>query len=167
MLSKKGQVLVDFIAELPQLEACLDNSDWWTLNIDGASRQSSAGIGFKLRTRSRDKIKQSIWLGLSASKNESEYEAIIAGLELAAVVSADKLFIRSDSQLVDGQVNEEFGSRDPRMEKYVSRVKQNLNCFPDWKLEHVPKGSNEKAIALAFVVASLPFTETIFMPIYY
>ena len=53
------------------------------------------------------------------------------------------------------------------MAKYVSRVKQRLNYFPDWKLEHVPKGSNEKANALASVAASLPITETIFLPIYY
>ena len=39
-LSKKGQVLVDFIAELPQSETCPDSLDWWTLNIDGASRKN-------------------------------------------------------------------------------------------------------------------------------
>ena len=66
-----------------------------------------------------------------------------------------------------GQVNEEFESRDPRMAKYVSRVKQRLNNFPIWKLEHVPRDSNEKEDTLASVVASLPITETIFLPIYY
>ena len=44
-LSKKGQVLADFIAELPQSEARPDSSDWWILNIDRASRQTKAGIG--------------------------------------------------------------------------------------------------------------------------
>ena len=34
-------------------------------------------------------------------------------------------------------------------------------------MEHVPKDYNEKADALASVAASLPITETIFMPIYY
>ena len=160
-------MLVDFIAELPQSETCPDNLDWWTLNIDGVSRQSGAGIGLQLRTPSGDKIKQSIWLGFSASNNESEYEAILAVLELATVVYADRLLIRSDSQLVVGQVNKEFESRDPRMAKYISQVKQHLNCFPDWKLEHVPRGSNEKADTLALVAASLPITETIFLPIYY
>ena len=53
------------------------------------------------------------------------------------------------------------------MTKYVSRVKLRLNCFQNWKLEHVPRDSNEKANALASVVASLPITETIFLPIYY
>ena len=53
------------------------------------------------------------------------------------------------------------------MVKYVSRVKQRLNSFPVWKLEHVPKDFIEKADALASIAASLPITETIFMPIYY
>ena len=130
-LSKNGQVLVDFIAELPQSETCPNNLDWWTLNIDGASRQSGAGIGLQLRTPSGDKIEQSIRLGFNASNNESEYEAILVGLELATAVSTNRLLIRSDSQLVVGPVNEEFESRDPRMAKYVSRVKQRLNSFSD------------------------------------
>ena len=53
------------------------------------------------------------------------------------------------------------------MVKYVSRVKQHLNSFPVWKLEHIPRDSNEKADTLASVAASLPITETIFLPIYY
>ena len=37
-LSKKEQVMADFIAELPQSEARPDILDWWILNIDRASR---------------------------------------------------------------------------------------------------------------------------------
>ena len=44
-------------------------------------------------------------------------------------MSSDKLLIQSDSQLVVGQLNAEFESRDPRMEKYVSLVKQCLCSF--------------------------------------
>ena len=36
-LALKGQVLADFLAEVPQQEMELDNSGWWTLNVDGAS----------------------------------------------------------------------------------------------------------------------------------
>ena len=109
-LSKKGQVLVDFTTELPQSKTCPDNLDWWTLNIDRASRQSGAGIGLQLRTLSGDKIDQAIQLGFSASNNELKYEAILAGLELVATLFADRLLIWSDSQLVVGQVNREFES---------------------------------------------------------
>ena len=80
-----GQVLADFIAELSQTEACQDNSDWWILNINGASRQTEAGISLQLRSPSGDKIEQAIRLKFSASNNESEYEAILAELELAPV----------------------------------------------------------------------------------
>ena len=82
-------------------------------------------------------------------------------------MSADKLLIQSDSQLVVGQVNEEYESRDPRMRKYVSLVKQCLGSFSAWKLEHILRDCNGKAEALAAVAASLPIIETVFLPIYY
>ena len=104
---------------------------------------------------------------LQRSNNESEYEALLFGIELATAVSADKLLIQSDSQLVVGKVNEEFKSRDPRMEKYVSWVKQRLGSYSIWKLEHVPRDCNDKADALAAMAVSLPIAETIFLHIYY
>ena len=66
-----------------------------------------------------------------------------------------------------GQVNAEYEYRDPRMAKYVTLVKQFLGSFSEWKLKHLPRDCNEKVDALASVVASLPITETIFLPIYY
>ena len=53
------------------------------------------------------------------------------------------------------------------MAKYVTLVKQRLASFSTWKLEHVPKDSNERADALVVVAASLPITKTIFLPVYY
>ena len=88
-------------------------------------------------------------------------------IELAVAISADKLIIRSDSQLVVGQVNTEYESRDPRMAKYVTLVKQRLGSFSAWKIEHIPRDYNEKADALVVVAASLLITDTIFLPIYY
>ena len=101
-LAKKGQVLVDFLAEIPQLETCPNNLNWWTLSVDRASRQTGADIGLQLNSPGGDKIKQAVWLGFSTSNNESEYEAILAGIELVATISVDKLIIQSDSQLVVG-----------------------------------------------------------------
>ena len=86
-------------------------------------------IGLQLKSPTGERIEQAIRLGFNASNNESEYEALLSGIELAASVSADKLLVQSDSQLVIGQVNEEFESRDPRMVKYVSWVKQRLGSF--------------------------------------
>ena len=68
--------------------------------MDGASRKIRASIGLQLKSPGGDKIDQAIRLGFCASNNESEYESIMAGIELATVLSIDKLIIRSDSQLV-------------------------------------------------------------------
>ena len=75
----------------------LDNLNWWTLNVDGASRQTGADIDLQLKSSTEEKIDQAIRLGFSASNNESEYEVILARIELAGTVSANRLLIRSDS----------------------------------------------------------------------
>ena len=53
------------------------------------------------------------------------------------------------------------------MAKYVSLVKQRLGSLEAWKLKHIPRDCNGKEDALAVVAASLPMTETMFLPIYY
>ena len=96
-LAKKGQVLTDFLVEIPQSRKSLDSLNWWTLNVGGVSRQTGAGIGLQLKSPNGEKIEQAICLGFNASNNKSEYEAILAGIELAAAKSSYKLLIQSDS----------------------------------------------------------------------
>ena len=83
----------------------LDSLNWWTLNVDGASRQTGVGIGLQLKSPIGENIEQAIRLGFNASNNESEYDAILAGIELVATLSTNKLLIQSDSQLGVRQVN--------------------------------------------------------------
>ena len=112
----------------------IDILNQWTLNVDGASRKIEVGISSQFKSQTGEKIEQVICLGFSASNDKSKYEAILAIIELAATMSANKLLIQSDSQLVVGQVNTEYESRDPCMAKYVSLVKQRLGSFSAWKL---------------------------------
>ena len=53
------------------------------------------------------------------------------------------------------------------MAQYVSLVKQRLGSLEALKLEHILRDRNDKADALAAVVASFPMTETVFLPTYY
>ena len=166
-LSKKGQVLADFLVKIPQPDTCPEKKGWWTLCVDGASRQSGADIGLQLTSPTEERIEQEVRLGFSATNNESEYEATIAEVELTLAKGAESLSIQSDSQLVVGQVNAEFESRDPRTTKYASLAKQKLDTLSTWKLEHVPRDCSERVDALAVMAASLPIKETVFLPIYY
>ena len=133
-LAKKRQVLAYFLAEIPQSGMSMHSLNWWILNVDWVSRQTGARIGLQLNSLFREKIEQAICLGFSASNNELEYEAILVKIELAAIVSVDKLLIQSDYQLVVGQVDVDYESRDPRIAKYVSLVKQHLGSLEAWKI---------------------------------
>ena len=46
--------------------------------------------------------------GFKASNNEAEYEALLAGLELAKEIKVESLDIFSDSQLIVCQINDEY-----------------------------------------------------------
>ena len=53
------------------------------------------------------------------------------------------------------------------MARYMGLVKQQLGSFAAWKLEHIPRDSNERADALVAVVVSIPIKEIVFLSIYY
>ena len=124
-------------------------------------------MGLQLKALTGERIEQAIRLDFLASNIETKYEAILAEIDFATYVSSEKIIIRSDSQLVVGQVNEEYKTQDQRMIKYVCLVKLRLGSFAALKLEHISRGSNEMADALAVVAPSLPIKEMIFLPIYY
>ena len=135
--------------------------------MDGASQQTRAGLGLQLKAPTGEVIEQAIRLSFHAYKNEVEYEAIIAGLDLEISMSLEKIVIRNDSQLVVRQVNGENETRDQWMAKNVSLINLRLGSFAAWRLEHVPRSSNEKANALAIIAASLPIKKTVLLPVYY
>ena len=90
--------------------------------MDDTSQQTGAGLGLQLKAPTGEIIEQAILLNFPASNNEVKYEAIITGIDLTISVSSEKIIIRSDSQLVVGQVNGQYETRDQRMSKYVSLV---------------------------------------------
>ena len=143
------------------------NSDWWTLDVDGASRQTGVELGLQLKAQTGGIIKLTIRLDFPASNNATEYEAIISRIDLAIFVSSEKIIIRSDSQLVVGQVNGEYEIRDQHMTNYVSLINLRLGNFLAWRLEHVSRDSNKKEDALAVVATSLPIKEMVLLPVYY
>ena len=78
----KGHRLADFLAKIRQKDMEPDDSGLWTLNVDGVSRQTGAGLGLQLKAPTGEVIEQAICFNFPSSKNEAKYEAIIAGLDL-------------------------------------------------------------------------------------
>ncbi|CAL9017512.1 unnamed protein product [Prunus brigantina] len=120
----KAQALADFVVEFTPTakeekmvtkdkEKADDTSptdsnlpnDMWQLHVDGASNHKGAGAGVVIITPDGTLLEQAITLGFSASNNEAEYEALLAGLRLAKELSIKRLAIYSDSQLITNQAS--------------------------------------------------------------
>ena len=90
-----------------------------------------------------------------ASNNEVEYEAVIAGLNLAHSMEADQLEVRSDSKLVVKQIKDSYEARGEKMILYLKKVREFLKKFIRVQVKHVSRIENSRADALAkLVVAS-------------
>jgi len=61
-------------------------------------------------------IEQSFILGFPATNNEAEFEAVIAGLRMAAALRIIRLEVCCDSTLVVYQVNGKYTTKDEWME---------------------------------------------------
>ncbi|KAI5323872.1 hypothetical protein L3X38_032945 [Prunus dulcis] len=130
----KAQALADFVVEftptakeekmvMKSKEKVDDTSptdsnppnDMWQLHVDGASNHKGAGAGVVIITPDGTLLEQAITLGFSASNNEVEYEALLAGLRVAKELTIKRLAIYSDSQLIMNQASGEYMAKHPRM----------------------------------------------------
>ena len=67
--------------------------------------------------------------GLQASNYESEYEPVIAGLNLAHFMEAEQLEVSSDSQLVVKHIEDSYEARGEKMILYLKKVRELLKKF--------------------------------------
>ncbi|CAL8153304.1 unnamed protein product [Prunus armeniaca] len=166
----KAQALADFVVEFtwPKIvtkskEKADDTSptdsnlpnDMWQLHVDGASNHKGAGAGVVIITPDGTLLEQAITLGFSASNNEAEYEALLAGLRLAKELSIKRLAIYSDSQLITNQASGKYMAKHPRMVQYLDKVQGLLKEFPTFTIQQIPRAENTHADALASLGSAL------------
>ena len=130
----KGQVLVDFVMEFTPAEpaeATPLTSDLpiWRLSVDGAANAQGSGAGLILTSPDEIDIEYALRFGFQSSNNEVEYEAVIAGLNLAHSMEVDKPEVCSDSQLVVKQIEDSYKARGEKMILYLRKVRELLKKF--------------------------------------
>ncbi|XP_059292068.1 uncharacterized protein LOC132045492 [Lycium ferocissimum] len=160
----KSQILADFVADftpsmVPEVEKELmltpgKFTGVWSLHTDGASNHRGSGLGIVLRTPDGEVIRQSVRTA-RLTNNEAEYEAMIAGLELARSMGAETIEAKCDSLLVVNQVNGIFEVKDERMQRYLEKTQVVLHQFKEWVMQHVPREQNSEADALANLGSSV------------
>ncbi|XP_020421514.1 uncharacterized protein LOC109949767 [Prunus persica] len=130
-------------------------NDMWQLHVDGASNHKGSGAGVVIITPDGTLLEQAITLGFSASNNEAEYEALLAGLRLAKELTIKRLAIYSDSQLITNQASGEYMAKHPRMIQYLDKVQGLLKEFPTFTIQQIPRAENTHADALASLGSAL------------
>ena len=72
---------------------------------------------------------------------------------MAKVVKADRVKIRTDSQLVANHVSKRFQPRDEKIEQYLKKVKQMIGKFEAVEVIQIPREENSRADILARMTA--------------
>ena len=112
----KGQVLADFVMEFTSAKPAENTQTTtdipiWRLSVDGAANAQGSGAGLILTSLEGIDIEYALRFGFQASNNEAEYEAIIAGLNLAHSMEVDQLEVCSNSQLVVRQIEDTYKAK--------------------------------------------------------
>ena len=143
----KGQVLADFVMEFTSAGSnknaqTVTDLSIWKLSVDRASNAQGSGAGLILTSLEGIDIEYALRFGFHTSNNEAEYEAVIAGLNLAHSLEVDQLKIYSDSQLVVRQIDDTYEAKSGRMILYLRKVRDLLKKFVLVQVRHVPRAKN-------------------------
>ncbi|XP_075665507.1 uncharacterized protein LOC142635192 [Castanea sativa] len=120
----------------------------WSIHRDGSSNRQAGGASVMLHYPEGDKIECMIHLDFPTTNNEAEYEALVAGLDLAKAAGATSVVVHCDSQVVTSQVNGDYECKGERMKKYLEQVQKRARELHA-KFVKIPRVENEQADHLA------------------
>ncbi|XP_071911808.1 uncharacterized protein [Coffea arabica] len=121
----------------------------WTLFVDGSSSKEGCGAGLLLTSPMGDELAYALRFDFRASNNESEYEALVAGMVIARKLGAESIEVYSDSQLIVNQVGGSYEVKEEPLKRYVAKVHELRAQFKVFALKQVPRSQNKRADALS------------------
>ncbi|GJX53102.1 reverse transcriptase domain-containing protein [Tanacetum coccineum] len=77
------------------------------------------------------------------------YEALLAGLCMAAKMKVQEIDVKVDSKLVASQINGSYVVSSTSMIKYLATAKECIARFKSFTIHNIPKNSNQKADVLS------------------
>ena len=101
-----------------------------------------------IQTPKGDKIECMIRLDFPMTNNEAEYEALVAGLDLAKAAGAENVVLHYDSQVVTSQINGSYECKNERMKRYLEEVRNRISNL-EVRFVQIPRDENECADRLA------------------
>jgi len=110
---------------------------------------TSSGVGVVLVSPKDKEVKIAINLTFETTNNEVEYEVVLARLGLARELGVKNLEIRSDSQVVVGDIKGRYEAQGDKMIKYLIKVQSFLTHFDRMVITQIPRNDNARADSLA------------------
>ena len=115
---------MDFIVEFTHDEdKGAEEFPHWSIYTDGSSNRQVGGAGIVLLSPEGDTVECMVRLDFPTTNNESEYKALVAGLDLAKAAGAASVVVYCDSQVVVNQVNGDYECKGERMKRYLDQVR--------------------------------------------
>ena len=87
----------------------------WTVQMDGSATKKVGGAGVVLISLEGETLKYAVRLQFPITNNEAEYEALLTGLSLVKALEAKSFIVLYDSQLIIGQLKEDYEAKEERM----------------------------------------------------
>ena len=98
-------------------------------------------------------------LNKPCSNNVAEYQALIAGLQMALDMEISYLKVYGDSKLVINQLLTHYEVKNEGLVPYFRLATQLVEEFDGISLEHIPRSENKIADALANLTTTLALSE--------
>nr|GEY32452.1 reverse transcriptase domain-containing protein [Tanacetum cinerariifolium] len=121
----------------------------WTLFTDGSSCVDGSGAGLILTNPDGLELIYALRFQFAASNNEAEYEALIAGLQIATQMGVKNIQANVDSKLVANQVLGAYVAKEDNIIKYLEITKGLVSGFKTFSISQVLRSRNKKADALS------------------
>ncbi|GKB26236.1 reverse transcriptase domain-containing protein, partial [Tanacetum coccineum] len=90
-------------------------------------------------------------LNFTSTSNKAEYEALLAGIHMAARMKVQTLDVKVDSKLFASQINESYVANSTSMIKYLATGKECIIGFKSFTIQNILKNLNQKADVSAIV----------------
>ena len=116
---------------------------------DGSSAAGLKSIGVIVTLLEKDVLKYGVQLQFPVTNNEAEYEAILTNLRIAKALGVKNLKLKTNSELVVGQITNEDEAKEERMKRYLKLTNQLVDYFDDVKFEQISWETNSTADEIA------------------
>ncbi|GJV81110.1 reverse transcriptase domain-containing protein [Tanacetum coccineum] len=136
------------------MRTCHIPQESWILFTDRSSCIDRSGVRLILTSPEETEFTYGLRFQFTASNNKAKYEALIAGLRIAAQMGVRNVRVSVDSKLVVNQVLGAYVAKEQNMIKYLEKVKSLVSSFASFSISQVPRSKNKKADALSKIAST-------------